>query len=492
MEKPQQLDLLIIRPTDRDKVYMQLDKSVSAIEPPLWVALIAAYVREKKYSVKIIDVEAEDLGPEQAASKAKRYNSLLTVFAVTGSNLSASTWHMTGTRYYISEFKKKMPVVKTLLWGLHPSALPEKTLEEEGADFVCQGEGFVTLVELLGVLKSNNNAKRYEIPGLWYYENGQIRSNDRPEPIKELDTLPDCAWDLLPMKKYRAHNWQCLGNLGNRSSYGVVYTSLGCPFDCSFCNLKALFGSPGIRFRSAQRVVDEIGTLVKKYDVKNLKVLDECFVLKPSHVHEICDLLIARDYDLNIWAYARVDTVNEKLLKKLKQAGFHWLCYGIESADTNVRADVSKGNFNKDDIKKAISITKDAGISIIANFMFGLPEDNFETMQKTLDLAKELNCEFTNFYSTKAYPGSQLYDMAIRDNVRLPEVWRGYAELSEESLPLPTKYISGRDVLLFRDKAFIEFHSNPKYMEMINKKFGKVAVDHLKDVLSHKLVRKHA
>ena len=487
------IDLVIVRPTDRSKAYGQLSTSTSAIEPPLWAALIAAYVRENGYSVRVIDTEAEDFGPDDVVAEISDYDPLLIVFAVTGSNLSASTWHMTGTRDYITAFKEKRPHVKTLLWGLHPSALPERTLREEGTDFVCQGEGFITLVDLLGLLKNNAGTSQYDnIPGLWYFANGKIRSSQRAQLIENLDELPNPAWGLLPMDRYRAHNWHCFDDISSRVPYGVIYTSLGCPFDCSFCNLRVLFGSPGIRFRSPQKVLEDIDILVKQYHVRNIKVLDECFVLRESHVLKICDLIIKRGYDLNIWAYARIDTVNQKMLSKLRQAGFHWLCYGIESADRGVRNGVAKRGFDKHDIEKTIEMTRATGISVVANFMFGLPDDNFKTMRDTLNLAKELNCEYNNFYSTKAYPGSELYQEAVRDGVRLPETWRGYAEYSYDCLPLPTKYLSGEDVLRFRDEAFIEFYSNPKYLEMINERFGQTAVDHIRSALNHKLPRQHA
>ena len=484
------IDLLIIKPGDKKKVYGQLSSSLSAIEPPLWATLIAAYVRQQGYSVRIIDVEADNLSPEDAAARTLEYAPVLVSFIVTGSNLSASTWHMTGAREYIAAFKKKSPDVKTLLWGLHPSALPEKTLKEEQVDFVAQGEGFSTIAELLKTLKADPKTDRYDIAGLWYINDRRIYSNCRAPLISNLDDLPAPAWDMLPMEKYRAHNWQCFHNLGARQPYGVIYTSFGCPFNCSFCNLKALFGKPSIRYRSPQKVIEDIDILVKEYSVKNIKVLDECFVLNKRHVTDICNLIIVRGYDLNMWAYARIDTVNRELLKKLKQAGFHWLCYGIESGNQDVRSDAAKRGFGQEDIKRAIQITKEEGVNILGNFMFGLPEDNLETMQQTLDLAKELNCEYTNFYATMAYPGSELYENAIKNNVRLPETWRGYGAFSEECIPLSTNYISAEDVLRFRDNAFVEFHSNPGYLKMIEEKFGEETVGHIKYMLSHKIERK--
>jgi anaerobic magnesium-protoporphyrin IX monomethyl ester cyclase len=135
-------------------------------------------------------------------------------------------------------------------------------------------------------------------------------------------------------------------------------------------------------------------------------------------------------------------------------------------------------------------MTKDAGICILANFMVGLPDDDLESMRDTLDLAKELNCEYTNIYATMAYPGSGLYTEALEKNIPLPENWRGYAAFSEECLPLPTKYLSVEEVLRFRDRAFDEFHSDPKYLEMIRQKFGEVAVKNVERMLGHKLDRK--
>jgi radical SAM superfamily enzyme YgiQ (UPF0313 family) len=266
---------------------------------------------------------------------------------------------------------------------------------------------------------------------------------------------------------------------------------LGCPFNCTYCNIHALYdGKPGIRFRSPLKIVEEIDLLVKRYGVKNIKFLDELFVFKENHVIELCDLIIQRGYDLNIWAYARIDTVNEKTLNKIKQAGINWLCYGIESGNRTVRNGVAKGRFGQDNIRDAIEMTHRAGIYVMGNFMFGLPEDNHKTMQETLNTAKELNCEYVNFYVTMAYPGSQLYEDALKQGIKLPDTWLGYSQLSEETFPLPTKYLSNAEVLRFRDRAFAEYYSNPKYIEMITEKFGPKTAGHIKEMLNYKIHRK--
>ncbi len=486
----QELDLLLINPGAREQVYGKLSSSLSGIEPPLWCGLIAGYIREKGYSVKIIDAEAENLSPVQTANRIAEYHPRLACIIVLGSNPSASsTPKMTAAGETLTVLRKIAPYIKTVLGGLHPSALPERTLMEEDVDFVCQGEGFYTILQLLNLLKKEE--EDYNINGLWYIKDGKVISNPPAQPIKNLDELPFAAWDLLPMDKYRAHNWHCFDHIDDRGHYAVIYTSLGCPFRCYYCNIHALYGKPGIRFRSPEKVVEEIDLLVKNYGIKNLKILDELFVLKEDRVIRICDLIIQRGYKLNMWAYARVDIVNEALMKKMKKAGINWVAFGIESASKNVREGVTK-RFGQDAIKKAIGITRAADINIMGNFIFGLTDDSMETMQETLELAKELNLEYINFYSAMAYPGSCLYYEALQKGIKLPEQWHDYSQYGEETLPMPTKYLSAAEVLRFRDNAFKEYFSNPKYLEMIRDKFGDKVVEHIKEMLKYEIHRKFA
>ncbi len=166
------------------------------------------------------------------------------------------------------------------------------------------------------------------------------------------------------------------------------------------------------------------------------------FVLNARHVLGICDLLIERDYGLNIWAYARIDTVKDGMLDKLKRAGFNWLALGIEAADERVLISVDK-KYRVSEIHDTVRRVKDAGINIIGNYIFGLPEDTRDTMQRTLDLALELNCEFANFYSAMAYPGSPLYEQALGLGWALPEKWSGYSQHAVDTLPLPTRHSAG-------------------------------------------------
>ncbi|MFC1988634.1 B12-binding domain-containing radical SAM protein [Chloroflexota bacterium] len=487
----EQLDLLLVNPGTRTQVYGGLGASLSGVEPPLWAALTAAFVRQHGYSVNILDAEAENLSSDSSADRIAGYAPLLTGIIVLGSNPSASsTPKMTAAGETAAALKRKAPDAKIIFGGLHPSSLPERTLNEEKVDFIAQGEGFYTILKLLHELKSGKKSGEYKIPGLWYRQNGKVISNP-PAPLVNPDDLPIAAWDLLPMEKYRAHNWHCFDHISQRQPYAIIYTSLGCPYNCTYCNIHALYNNkPGIRFRSPEKVINEIDLLVKNYKIRNIKLMDELFAINEDHVIRLCDLIIERGYDLNIWAYARVNTVNERMVKKMKQAGVNWLCYGFESASQTVRNGVYKKT-EQNVTDRAIKMTRAEGIYILANFMFGLPDDNMETMQETLDMAKGYNFEYVNFYMVMAYPGSQLYLDAVKQGLKLPESWHGYGQYSEEAIPMPTKYLSTNEVMRFRDNAFNNYFNNPEYLKMIKQKFGPEIVEHIKDMLTHKIHRKY-
>src|SRR4029434_3759087 len=176
--------------------------------------------------------------------------------------------------------------------------------------------------------------------------------------------------------------------------------------------------------------------LVNKYGVRNIKFADEMFVLNVRHVSGICDLIIERGYDLNIWAYARVDTVKDAMLDKLKRAGFNWLAFGIEAASDRVLSDVDK-RYEIEQVYDTIARVKAAGINIIGNYIFGLPEDDLDSMQETLDLALELETEFANFYSAMAYPGSALYRQALANGWRGARPSHGDSQHAADTRPRP-------------------------------------------------------
>jgi anaerobic magnesium-protoporphyrin IX monomethyl ester cyclase len=491
-------DLVIINPPNRKAIYQVLADKLAAIEPPVWAGLLATFIRRRGFSVEVIDAEAEDFSAQQVAEIVVRWKPHLTVVVAYGHQPSASTQTMPGAGMVCAALKYKNPGLKVLLLGGHVAALPEQTLREEMADFVCTGEGPYTVLDLLQSLQ--HGVKNFiGVRDLCYRENTGICKTNPAPLVKDLDTeMPGVAWDLLPMAKYRAYNWLCYG-YAELQPYAALYTTLGCPYRCTFCCIQAPFkggeAAMGMqaevnsyRFWSPKTVVDQIGVLVERYGVKHLKIADEMFVLNPRHVEAICDGIIERGYKLNIWAYARVDTVKPKMLEKLKRAGFNWLCFGIESANSRVRGDVDK-DFQQEEVYRTIYRVKAAGINIAGNFMFGLPEDDHSTMQETLALALDLNCEYTNVYAAQAYPGSELYRTAIKNGWELPKSWSGYSQHAVDTLPLRTKYLTAAEVLRFRDAAFERCATNPRYIDMMTAKFGEATARGIREMASHKLER---
>ena len=494
------LDVLLITPPSRLEVYQDLSNDFAAIEPPVWSSLIANYLLKNNYTAKILDAEADHLTHKETAEEIKKEDPKLAVFIVYGQQPSASTQCMPAARKtskILNEITNN--TINTIVIGTHPSALPRRTLEEEPYKYVCQGEGPLTIKFLLdyinGTIKDIN-----KVPGLWFIENGRVSSN-KPAPIIEnLDQdLDGQSWDLLDMSKYKAHNWHTFHDLDSRNKYASLQTSLGCPFKCSFCCINAPFQTNKIRFWTPKHIINQIDILVKKYGIFNIKLPDEMFVLNPKQVSGICDEILKKDYSdkLNFWAYARVDTLNNNdMLKKMRKTGFNWLAIGIESSSEHVRDGVAKGRFNNFNIKEIVKKVRDLGFYVGANYIFGLPDDDFDSMKKTLELSLDINSEWANYYSAMAYPGSQLYNFAKEKKWRLPDDeggpgWIGYSQHAFDSLPLRTDKIKASDVLDFRDQAFNEYFKSSDYLKLIENTFGKKTVSHINEMTTYKIPRKH-
>jgi radical SAM superfamily enzyme YgiQ (UPF0313 family) len=495
------VDLVLVNPGNREQVYQSLAGRLAAVEPPVWAGLMASFVRAGGYSVAILDANAEGLGPDEAAARVVDMRPRLVAVVVYGHQPSASTQVMPGAGAVSSAVKARAPELPVLLVGGHVAALPSRTLAEEHADFVADGEGLHTLVDLLAAL-AGRSPDVSRVRGLWYRDGAEIRRTGPAPLVADLDAdLPGVAWDLLPMHRYRAHNWHCFGE-PSRQPYAALYTTLGCPYHCSFCCIQAPFKAgegvagykPSVnsyRLWSPAAMSRQLEELVERRGVRHVKIADEMFVLNTRHVVGICDEILARGWDLNLWAYARVDTVKDAMIDKLARAGFRWLAFGIEAASERVRADVDKP-FDDELVYRTLEKVRAAGIHVIGNFIFGLPEDDLDSMQRTLDLALELNCEFANFYCAMAYPGSALYRRALTEGWPLPDGWSGYSQHSVDSLPLPTRHLAAGEVLRFRDQAFQTYFSSPRYLAMIEARFGAETVREIREMASHRLERRHA
>ncbi len=192
-------DIILVKPGSQKELYGELSAfKLTAIEPPLWGALLAAYLRKLGYRVELLDAEVENLSYVKTAERIKDAKPLLAAIVVSGTNPSASTMNMTGAGAILASLKEINPEISTLLIGLHPSALPDQTLREEKVDFVCQGEGFYTLPKLLDTLKARG--AKFEIEGLWYRKDGGVLANPGPVHTKIWMTCPCPPGTFCPWK----------------------------------------------------------------------------------------------------------------------------------------------------------------------------------------------------------------------------------------------------------------------------------------------------
>ena len=302
--------------------------------------------------------------------------------------------------------------------------------------------------------------------------------------------LPGYAWDLLPYNKnpldmYRSPMWHAEYDFKKRSPYASLQTSLGCVFKCDFCMINLINRTDteeigvashysNMRFWSTDFIIKEFDKL-NQLGVKTIRISDEMFLLNKKYYVPLCELLIKRKYSksLNMWAYSRVDTVkDQKILSLIRKAGIRWLCLGIESGNKEVRLEASKGKFEDIDIKQVVKNIHDYDINILANYIVGLPNDTYESMERTFNLSLELCTHGWNMYAAMALPGSELYSNAIKNGYELPADYIGYSFHSYETLPLKNNNLNPAEILKFRDDAWLKYHSYPPFLNLVEKKSG--------------------
>ena len=504
------MDVLFINPDSSAKAYQGLALTYSAIEPPTWSLLLAESCRTKGFEVSILDCDAERLTLEQSVSRITELKPRLSVMVVYGQNPNSGTTSMIGALALAKAIRDAGLDTKICFVGSHTSALPKEVLGHNCVDIVLLNEGVYALHNLL---KSNLAGDLFQIKGIGYKRKGGcspeniiLNPPERIVPQERMDEdLPGYAWDLLPFKEkpldlYRAHFWHAEFSHEKRTPFAAIYTSLGCNFGCNFCMINIVnrtsnddhinaSDSRGMRFWSPDWVNREMAKLAD-LGVKTLRISDEMFFLNRKFYEPILQNAINNEYGFNMWTYSRVDTVKKDYLKLFKDAGVNWLALGVEAGNQMVRQEVSKGSFKEVNIREVCNTIREADINIISNYIFGFPEDNHVTMQETLDLALELNTEMANMYPCQALPGSPMYNIALANGWKLPDSFEGFAFLSYESEPLPTKHLTAAEVLSFRDQALEKYFTHAPYLDLVEKRFGAEERKNVEDMSAIKLKRK--
>jgi radical SAM superfamily enzyme YgiQ (UPF0313 family) len=499
------LDVLFVNADSSLAAYQSLSDTFSAIEPPTWALLLAESCRSRGFGVGILDCVAERLDAAAATRRIAEADPRLVCLVVYGQNPNSGTTNMIGATALVERLKLEHPDLQTCVVGSHASALPLEVLAIPGVDFVLLNEGVYALWSLLHTdLRTDLRAVR----GIGFKEDGRPVLND-PERIVPQDRmdadLPGYAWDLLPRRDkpldlYRAHFWHANFDHGRRTPFAAIYTSLGCRFRCDFCMINILnradnaadvsaAASPVMRYWSPEFMLRQFD-LLAELGVETVRLSDEMFFLDKRYFEPLLEGLVHRDHRFHMWAYSRIDTVRPRFLELFRRAGIDWLALGVEAANQEIRREVSKGTFEEVNIRAVVQAIRDSDINVISNYIFGFPDDTLDTMRQTLDLALELNTEMANMYPCQALPGSPLHVEAMKNGWQLPDSYAGYAFLSYECQPLPTKHVSAAEVLRFRDEAWHTYFTNPPYLDLVERKFGRSQRENVESMAKIRLRRR--
>lgn len=489
------LDVLFLIPAALSQVYQGLAGD-HAIEPPAKARFMMSYLIRRGVGVDLLDAGVTGLAPEVMAEEVLLHNPKLVVIPVYGFNPSSSTHTMPAARAYAQAVRSLCPEIPIMMTGTHPAALPERTLREEPVDFVCGGEGPITVHELLRAIDAGGFAADFDkVRSLWRLKPDGSVACGFAAPLIDLNDEPVSkeAWRFMSPRKYRAHDWHTFYRpYLERGPYANPYSREGCPFSCGFCNIQSPFREGeslmpakknSFRDLRPELFVAEVEFLVEEFGVEYFKIPDEMFGAG-DHPLRIAELVAERFGDsLNFWCYYRVDTCQPKHAELLRKAGFRWLGLGIESANSVVRSGQDKG-FKDERIHDVVGRLHGAGIEVGANYIFGLPGDTRKSLVQTRELAFELNTAFANFYCNQALPGSPQYAEAVAEGYPLPEReggpgWIGHSQYSRQSEPFFNKIVpSPADILRFRDETHAAYYRRPEYVARLraDPKFGEVAI----------------
>lgn len=359
--------------------------------PHIGIAYLTSFLKQNNVRVAIFD--------EGIEGDLKKLFSLIDEFkpALIGITIFSYSY---GFAYNLIKRIKEKSSISIVAGGPHVCAVKGRLLEDTGIDFAVKQEGELTLLELLQE-SSKQNPDYSKIKGLMWRGADKILENPNRNLISDLDSLPFPDYDSFGITRYVCYKQRTL----------PLITSRGCPYGCNYCSVRLSMGQ-GFRARSERSVFSEIKYFYER-GWRNFDVNDDCFTLDKQRAENICDLLIENKLNIRFQLYngIRVDTVNPRLLKKMKLAGCYLISYGCEAGSDKVLRAIKKG-ITLEQVRDAVRWANEAGIPNSVNFIIGHKEETYQDALDTLRFARSLPTNFVNFYNLLPYPGTESFEWA--------------------------------------------------------------------------------
>ena len=402
---------------------------------PVWLAYPAGMLE----GARLLDAPPHYISAEQTIEIAKDYEFLV---------LFTSTPGFPGDIGLAAAIKAANPKIKIAFVGPHVSVLPEKSLRDCPAiDFVVRKEFDYAVVDYA------KGKPLAEIAGISFLKDGKVVHNPDAPQIQDLDALPHVTDVYKRDLDVTRYNVPFLLN-----PYVSLYTTRGCPAQCTFCLWPQTLSGHPWRKRSTDDVAAEMAK-VKQYwpEVKEFFFDDDTFNIQAARTIELCSKL--KPLGLT-WSCTSRVTTNYETLKAMKEAGCRLLIVGYESGDQQILKNIKKGAT----LEHAREFTKNChklGLVIHGDFIMGLPGETRETINNTIAFAKELDVETIQVSVAHAYPGTELYDYAVKngfivgDNKMVDEGGHQLAHIEYPGLPAD-------EILSAVHRFYDEYYFRPK------------------------------
>lgn len=419
--------------------------SVGATLPCLGLLMLGSVLRQAGHRVRIVDASAQGMDHEQTLEEIKAFKpDIIALTAVTPS--------IAKTARLASTIKDIYPSIPIIIGGPHFTAVPKKTLTDHDAfDYGVVGEGEHTVIDLVEAISADRIPSN--MPGVVFRQNGKVYSAPQRASIKDLDSLPFPAWDLLDgfPSRYRPALFKY-----KRLPSTHVISARGCPNKCIFCDT-SVFGRR-VRFHTPEYVLEMVAYLVRNFGIKEIIFEDDQFLIRKDRIASICEGLLKAKWRISWCCSGRVNAVNDfELLRLMKRSGCWQISYGIESGNQEI-LDFAKKAITLGQIEKAVRLTNKAGILSKGFFIFGLPYETENTMENTIHFAKRLPLHDISVFMLTPFPGSQIYASADQYGTTV----NSFEKMNILNVVFVPKGLSRQRLLYYQQRFMKEFYLRPR------------------------------